>query len=100
MHVITSWDIGATGAKWTQLNERMLEVLKPYAWVKPVNTFYMIPNATVQDRAAILNGLTAVQISARPNVPIFFVTSPLIQNGHYDGVLTQDVWNAVNQRVA
>ncbi|MDX3973281.1 hypothetical protein [Shinella sp.] len=74
----------------------MKEIIKPYAWVRPLNTVYVIPITSEIDRQTINNGLTSV--SNQANGFIHFLVSPAMVGGQYIGVLPQNIWPELNKR--
>ena len=54
MHVVVSWDIKASGKRWTQIDTMMKEALQPYSCVQPLSTFYIVQiNETNDQRSYI-----------------------------------------------
>lgn len=98
LHLIASWDISATGAMWDTYNDQMLDVLKPFPWVRPLNTYYLVPIFNAADRDRIDAGLKAV--AALAFVEIKFLVSPPMPPALYAGVLPEEMWKLVNARVA
>jgi hypothetical protein len=97
MHIIVSWDISATGAAWSTVNERMVDALKPLNWVKPVNTFYLAPVISVAQRNTVLQRL---QSTARMQpVTVKVIVSPVLPKGLYGGILKPAEWAAINTRL-
>lgn len=96
MHIAVSWDIKAENPRWGIINERLLEKIKPYSWVRPVNTFYVIKVDSVERRVEIVKSLT----QAAQGVPesVFFVVTPLMVGGRYDGLLPKENWDQLNER--
>jgi hypothetical protein len=96
MHFVVSWDISASGTEWTTLNDRMRANLAPYSWVRPLTTLYVVQVAGQQVWDSILAGLTAV-CQANPS-KIYFIMTPLMNGGRYNGFLPENLWTEVNQR--
>lgn len=95
-HIAISWDITATGDRWKVLNEQMLAVLKPYSWVRPLSTFYIVQIHNESARGAIQSALEAVAKAAPEQ--IHFLVSPAMQGGRYNGYLSRDTWPMINER--
>ena len=96
MHFITSWDIRATGEEWTRINEEFKTVLKPYSWVRPLTTLYIVNVETQEIWNKILADLQAV--GGKYPGKVSLLLSPLMQGGHYDGLLGKGLWDEVNAR--
>ena len=96
MHIAVSWDITAAGDRWKALNGQMLEVLKPYSWVRPLSTFYIVQIHTESARGTIQSALVAVAKAAPEQ--IHFLISPAMQGGRYDGYVPIDTWSIINER--
>lgn len=95
MHIVVSWDI-TEGPDRTAISDRMIEVLKPFSWYRPLTTYYVI-KTDAMGRQAIIDGLTTIG-RAYPN-RVRFVVSPLMQ-GAYQGFLNQDEWQHINDRTS
>jgi hypothetical protein len=91
MHLVVSWDVAA-GPQRDDIVAALLEVLRPYPWVRPLTTFYIV-RATGDQREAIVAGLLAVT-ERFPN-RISLVVSPLMQ-GAYAGALEAEQWQQIN----
>ena len=96
MHIAITWDIGATGPRWTEIDERMRGALGQFSWVRPLTTFYGVRVAGNVDRRSIHANLLKVAKSV--NEQVHFLISPLMASGRYDGYLAKDVWDKVNVR--
>ncbi|MGK9199444.1 hypothetical protein [Sinorhizobium meliloti] len=95
MHIAVSWDI-TDGPDRTDISNQMIEVLRPYSWARPLTTYYVVKTDAF-GREAINANLTRIG----QNYPqrVRFVVTPLMQ-GPYQGFLTQQDWQAVNERTA
>ena len=96
MHVALSWDISASGDRWTKINDAMKEPIKGYSWVRPLTTFYVVKVQSTQDRDSLVDRL----ISVAKTFPekIHFVISPVMTGGGYSGWLPKELWELINQR--
>lgn len=98
MHIAVSWDIAAQGQTWQHENNRLLDVIKPYSWVRPLNTFYVIQVADADARKAILNGLQQAAQTAVFGTQVHVLVSPLMLGGSYEGFLPTSTWAELNAR--
>lgn len=96
MHVALSWDISASGERWTQINNAMREQFKGYSWVRPLRTFYVIKVQSTDDRDALVNRI--VEVTKGFTETIHFVVTPVMSGGGYNGWLPQELWDKINQR--
>lgn len=96
LHIAISWDISATDDRWTALNDQLLAVLKPYSWVRPLSTFYIVQIHTESARKTIQSALEAVAKAAPEQIHVLI--SPAMQGGRYDGYLPGDTWPQINER--
>jgi hypothetical protein len=96
MHVALSWDINASGARWTTINDALRGELKNYAWVRPLATFYIVNISTAEQRDGIVDALSAV--ARRFSETINFVVTPPMIGGGYNGWLPKDLWDKINER--
>ena len=96
MHCVVSWDIKSEGEAWKLLNDQLLEQLKGYSWVRPLNTFYIVQISSQENWTALLNKFQTV---AKPGLDkIHLVMSPAMQGGRYDGMLPNSTWEEINKR--
>jgi hypothetical protein len=77
-------------------NERLKEVLKPYSWVRPLNTVYVVYVVNEATRQTIIQGLQ--NVSTQANSLIHILVSPGMVGGQYNGVLPQNLWPELNTR--
>lgn len=93
MHIAVSWDI-TDGPDRSELNERMVAVLNPYSWIRPLTTFYII-QTDVYGRQAIQDGL--ISVGRMYPSRVHFLVSPLMSGG-YQGFLPNNLWAQINER--
>ncbi len=98
MHVAVTWDIKTSGARWTELDEQMRNVLKAYSWVRPLSTFYIVRVNGELDRQTILGTMTTVAKSTTESIN--FLISPVMSAGQYDGYLPENTWKDINERTS
>lgn len=96
MHIAVAWEIQGKGQKWSELNDALKAVIKPYSWARPLSSLYIIKVSSDLERQKIANGLTAAVKSA--GLPTSYVMSPAMEGGSYEGWLPKDMWNAINER--
>ena len=96
MHIVVSWDISEGAPTRGDLSEKLVTVLRPYSWFRPLTTYYIVKTDEI-GRQAIYAGLLSVGRS-HPN-RINFVVSPLMQ-GAYLGFLPEKNWPQINERTA
>jgi hypothetical protein len=95
MHFVVSWDISAQGEEWTRINNDLVAVLKPYSWVRPLTTLYVV-NVSSQETWNTI--LAALQSTAQRHGKVNFLMTPLMQGGGYNGFLPTNLWNEINMR--
>lgn len=96
MHVTLSWEITATGERWTQINNALKGALKGYSWVRPLKTLYVVKVDSAEDRQELKDSLLAVIRSTQEKVHL--VITPPMDGGSYTGWLPRDLWDKINQR--
>jgi len=96
LHVVVSWDISASGERWTTLNESLRGALQPYAWVRPLSTFYIVPIQSEYERTRIQDALVARAKAVSETVHILI--SPVMVGGQYMGYLPNDMWAKISER--
>ncbi|MEX2359606.1 MAG: hypothetical protein WD803_00850 [Gammaproteobacteria bacterium] len=96
MHVALSWDIKAVSPRWTEINDDMKEQLNGYSWVRPLSTYYVVNVQSAQDRDELVDKL--VGVAKRHTETIYFVVTPVMTGGGYNGWLPKDLWDKINQR--
>ena len=97
MHIAVTWDINASSReRWNEINGKMVDVLQPFSWVRPLTTFYVVRLLVESERDLIADGLLAVAESVSEQV--LFLVSPTMPSAQYRGYLPRDMWNELNQR--
>lgn len=96
MHVTVSWDISATGPRWTEINDLMKGALKGYSWVRPLKSLYIVKVASAEDRTILKDGLVRVIKSVDEKVHVLI--TPPMEGGTYTGWLPKGLWEKINQR--
>lgn len=94
MHIAVTWDIADGVPPRSEINEMMVAVLKPYPWVRPLTTYYIV-ETDIFGRQAIYNGL--LSIGQRFPTRVKFLITPLMQ-GQYTGFVAQTDWPHINER--
>lgn len=98
MHIAISWDIArSTPERWTELNDRLVAVLAPYAWARPLNTYYIVPLASEAQRDSIHQEFLAVAQSVALPERIDLLITPVMV-GHYTGYLPSTMWPILSER--
>lgn len=96
MHFLLTYDIHASGAKKTAIETSIQEILRPFNWVKPLTTTYIIQVAGQLQWNSLHAQLTQL---GNGNLQLFnYILTPLMQGGRYDGFLNQNLWNEINIR--
>ena len=98
MHFIVSWDIQSEDKEWDEINSRLLECLEGYSWVRPLSTFYIVRVPSQEAWEGIRENLQAVAESSTATT--YFVISPLMYGGQYDGWLPKTAWPKIRERTA
>ena len=94
MHFVLSYDLSAEGQRRTDIEREIENVLSPYQSVKRLSTFFIIHVENIHQWSSIRLSLT--EITKRIPEKFFFIMSPLIPVGRYNGYLPQDEWNQIN----
>jgi len=96
MHIAVSWDISASGERWTEIDNQLKAPLTQYSWVKPLETFYIIKIGSEAERKNIKDAL--VQVATEVAETVHFLVTPAMIGGKYDGYLPKDTWPLINKR--
>ena len=96
MHVTLSWEITATGQRWTEINNALKGALKGYSWVRPLKTLYVVKLASAEERQELKDAILGVIKSVDESVHL--VITPPMEGGSYAGWLPRDLWDKINQR--
>jgi hypothetical protein len=96
MHFIVSWDISVSQPQWNTINDDLKAQLSGYSWVKPLTTLFVVKVNSVEGYNLILQNLQ--QITKKYPNTISLILSPLMNGGIYNGILSQELWNAINER--
>ena len=89
-----SYDLSAEGARRTEIENSIEEILRPYRHVKRLSTFYVIHVESIAMSETIRQNMAnlANQIPER----LLFIISPLMEGGRYNGILTTGDWDELN----
>ena len=98
MHFILSWDINAEGTEWDKINSLLKDRIEEYSWVRPLRSFYIIRVSEPQDWHKIRDAL--IEVAKSSEIRIHFLIGPLMYGGEYDGWLPEDIWSAIEERIA
>jgi len=96
MHVTVSWDISATGPRWTEINELMKGALEGYSWARPLKSLYIVKVDSVEERNALKEAL--VNVAKSIDEKVYFLMTPAMDGGTYTGWLPKNLWEKINQR--
>ena len=106
MYFIVSWDISAVEPQWGRIDEQMRNCLKNFAFVRPVNTYYMVKVSSEREYEAIHECL--LNVAKAQTATVHFVSSPLFSGtgivkklgtSGYQGWLPQDRWTKIKEVV-
>lgn len=97
MHVTVSWDISATGTKWTEINNEMKGTLQGYSWVRPLKSLYVVKVDSPEERGELKDALISI-IKKNKDRKIHLLITPLMQGGSYTGWLPKSLWEKLDQR--
>jgi len=95
MHFTLTYDLGAEGERRTAIENQIQEILKPYKLVKKLTTFYIIYVPTVENWELLRGALTNFQKTISEK--FYFIMSPPMSGGTYNGVIPKDEWAAINE---
>jgi hypothetical protein len=96
MHITLSWDISAEGARWTEIDSQLKAIIKPYSWVRPLKTVYVVKVASTEERARLVERFAEVARGCTEIVHI--LVTPAMSGGQYNGFLPKDLWSQLNER--
>jgi len=100
VYFVVSWDISASNPTWSQIDERMRNCFANYHSIRPVNTFYMVKVANGDQYRSIFSALQRVaKDSEEHGTNVYFIASPVLTMGGWDGWLQPDLWPKVAQVV-
>jgi hypothetical protein len=96
MHCVVSWDISEGVPARSTLEQKMLTVLQPHSWIRPLTTFYIVQVAG----QIAYNSMIAQLISVAQQHPnrINVVVTPLMSGGQYNGLLPGNLWPEIANR--
>jgi hypothetical protein len=96
MHILISWDIHASGARRNEINAKLKECVSGYSWVRPLTTLYIVQFDDLEDRELIKAAL--VDLCGQFPREIYFIMSPAMEGGLYNGWLPKRLWPKIRQR--
>jgi hypothetical protein len=94
MHFVLSYDLSATGARRTELESQIETIINPYRHVRRLTTFYIIHVVDNNEWESIRRQLS--NLSSQITERLHFIMSPLMEGGHYNGMLPESQWADVN----
>ena len=97
MHFVVSWDIGASGVEWANLDNKMREKLEPYFYACPLKTLCVVKTESQQEWDSIYSELITI-CKANPN-EVHFIMTPLMDGGRYSGFIPENLWEKMNESV-
>ena len=83
MHFVLSYDLGADGARRSELEEQIQSIISPYRNVKRLTTFYIIHIESGIVWESIRSQLTNLSVSIPER--LHFIMTPLMDGGKYNG---------------
>ena len=96
MHIVVSWDISATGSRWTEIDDQLKAQLEGFSWVRPLKTVYVVKVHSVSHRDELINNLQ--NVAKNTSETLHFLASPPMTGGSYNGWLPQDLWDKIRER--
>lgn len=94
MHFVLSYDLSAQGERRTQIEEEIINVFAQLRFVRRLTTFFIIHVEDQNQWEQIRQNLT--EIARRIPENFFFIMSPLMSFGRYNGFLPQQEWDEIN----
>lgn len=96
MHAMITWRIRSqSGDGWRAWNDRLMAVLQPYKWLRPLDTTYVVELDDVDAYETIAKAFDRIANEAETGT-VAVIMSPPINGGRYGGVLPEDMWPALN----
>ncbi len=95
MHFIVAWRFNVPDSGGL-IGQELSAVLKPYSWVRPLTDFYIVESTQDGQYRKIIDDLTAV--ARRHADAFYFMVSPPMNGGRYEGWLKADLWPEINKR--
>lgn len=96
MHFIVHWGPQSGNAVPAAPQNDLLQILKPYSWVRPLPNFYVVHVDTSDQYQWVSNGLN--QAAQKYPNQIHLIVSPPMTAGTYTGFLPQNLWPQINER--
>lgn len=94
MHIVMTYDLSATNARRTEIEERIEGILQPYRHVKRLSTFYVIHIDSAAMAESIRQGMD--NLSREITETLLFIISPMMTGGKYNGLLQLGQWEELN----
>ena len=96
MHFVMSYDLRVpAGTRRKELEQRIADVINPCKNVSVLSSFFIIHVDDKSDWERIRKGLT--EISTGIKETFYFVMSPLMDGGKYNGWLPNESWGPINE---
>jgi hypothetical protein len=95
MHFVLCWNIKVAGERAKEVEASLAAVIKPYSWVRALDSFYIVKVDTQEKHDAIREALVAIAKTSPKD--FYFVMSPLA-TGRYRGWLPQSLWAKIEEK--
>lgn len=94
MNFVLTYDLKLEGQQRKNIEDRIDLVLQSYRYSKALPTFYVIHVDSFAQWEQILAGLTV--IARELSGSFYFIMSPPVSGGRYNGYLPTTLWNTIN----
>lgn len=94
MHFVLSYDLSAQGERRRQIETEIVGVLGQFRHIRRLTTFFIIHVDNQNQWEQIRQSLT--EIARRIPEDFYFIMSPLMSLGRYNGFLHQQEWDEIN----
>jgi hypothetical protein len=91
--VIVCVEINAVGDEATRIESALRDALKPYSWVRPLKSVYVVPLESEQQVSSIQSELLKRFMDIRAGA-VYYLVVPV--SGRFDGFLPSNMWPPLN----
>ncbi len=98
MNFVMTYDLKLEGQERKDCEERIEMVLESYKYTKQLTTFFVVHIESYNQWDQILAGLSAIakEVSGK----FYFIMSPPVSGGRYNGYMPKASWNDINSITA
>ncbi len=94
MHFVIAWEFYSADQERKELNEKILSKIAPYSSARALSTLYVVKVDSQDQWNKIFEDLRDIC----KGKPVYFIMTPLMKGGGYNGMIPKNLWDEINKR--